>query len=88
MISVKTKPQLQESEQPAPFSNLRLVNTSVVSSGSKDQQTPFQFNFPSNCSRVQPVSCQPPGSLDKGDKGANTSIEDPVGVGEHFGSFC
>ena len=30
IISVKTKPQSQESEQPAPFSNLRLVYTSVL----------------------------------------------------------
>ena len=36
IISLETKPQSQELEQPAPFSNLRLVNTSVASSGSKD----------------------------------------------------
>ena len=36
IVSVRRKPQSQESEQPAPFSNLRIVNTSIASSGSKD----------------------------------------------------
>ena len=37
IISLKTNFQSQESEQPAVFANLRLVNSSVASSGSKDQ---------------------------------------------------
>ena len=88
MISVKTKPQLQESEQPAPFSNLRLVNTSVASSGSKDQQTPFQFNFPPTPHVSNQYPAKPAGSLVRGDTGANTSVEDLVSVGEHCWSFC
>ena len=81
IISLKTKPQSQESELPAPFANLRLVNTSAVSSASKNQQTPFHLNFPppphvSNQSPTKPAS-----SLVRGDKGAGT--DDPVGAGEH-----
>ena len=81
IISLKTKPQPQEPDQPAPFANLRLVNTFGASSGSKSQQTPFQLNFAppprvSNQSPPKPVS-----SLVRDE--ADTFVDELVGAGEH-----
>ena len=82
IISLKTKSQPHESDQPAPFANLRLVDTSASLSGSKNQQNPFQLNFapPPHVSNQSPI--KPDSSLVRSEAG---NPADEL-VGEHVPS--